>query len=337
MTRARSNAELPHEWTTGRYESGKTSNGTMFYDGATIYSYGYHYPIARYATVPNIPNASNSDVPRTITVCLFNSTSSTKTTEGKHKNGVRRAIPSSWYTFDVPNVVSKLVKQLRNGTLSRDEHVANWRYLRDERNRFIELASRAKALKGHLIHCAEDKRNEANQYAQIFKLSRRRCPVIEASPDLENELVALRAEADERERKEKAKRVKLERERLEQWIVGTYHGTLPNSDVHFRLITKRLEDGSIRTSDGLCQDDEIVQTSLGATFPLRDAIPVLNMLRLLWKHKRNWKRNGEQIELGNYRLDSVTWNDDGSDATIIAGCHTVLFSRVVEFARAIGL
>jgi len=41
-------SELCHKWANQEQESGRTSNGTMFFNGSTIYSYGHHFPIAKH-------------------------------------------------------------------------------------------------------------------------------------------------------------------------------------------------------------------------------------------------------------------------------------------------
>jgi hypothetical protein len=41
-------SELCHKWANQEQESGRTSNGTMYFNGSTIYSYGSHFPIAKH-------------------------------------------------------------------------------------------------------------------------------------------------------------------------------------------------------------------------------------------------------------------------------------------------
>jgi hypothetical protein len=46
-----SHASLAHAWANQTHEIGKAS--AMFFDGPVIYSYGYHYEIARFIQAPN--------------------------------------------------------------------------------------------------------------------------------------------------------------------------------------------------------------------------------------------------------------------------------------------
>lgn len=109
------NSELAHIWYHASQEHGRTSNGSFYFQNDVIYSYGDHYPIARkiitgseaYAVSYQWAHASqrNGLERRTLeagTVVLFNSEGSSPTTEGKHKNEVRRAIPSGVPVFRVP-------------------------------------------------------------------------------------------------------------------------------------------------------------------------------------------------------------------------------------------
>jgi len=41
-----SNNELPHVWAHGTQEEGRNPQNSFFFNGRTIYSYGYHFPIA---------------------------------------------------------------------------------------------------------------------------------------------------------------------------------------------------------------------------------------------------------------------------------------------------
>ena len=46
MKQVFSNSELPHIWAAESQNSGRNSNGSFYFEGPTIYSYGSHFPIA---------------------------------------------------------------------------------------------------------------------------------------------------------------------------------------------------------------------------------------------------------------------------------------------------
>ena len=87
-----SHASLSHAWANQTHEIGKAS--AMFFEGPVIYSYGYHYEIARFIDAPNGQK-----------VCFINSNGYSNST-GKHTNHVSRAIPQNITKFYIPFVKS---------------------------------------------------------------------------------------------------------------------------------------------------------------------------------------------------------------------------------------
>lgn len=75
------NSQLSHNWANKIKSSGKGSN--MFYENDTIYSYGYHFKIAKF-----FKDVNNEDF------ILFTTRSYSNTTS-KHKGHVRKSIPSN--------------------------------------------------------------------------------------------------------------------------------------------------------------------------------------------------------------------------------------------------
>jgi hypothetical protein len=69
-------SELCHKWANQEQESGRNANGSMYFNGSTIYSYGSHFPIAKHIV--------NEQGQRAV---LFTERSYSVTTE-KHKSQV---------------------------------------------------------------------------------------------------------------------------------------------------------------------------------------------------------------------------------------------------------
>ena len=44
------NHEIPHLWVHQSQDEARNSTGSFYFEGPTIYSYGSHFPIARYVT-----------------------------------------------------------------------------------------------------------------------------------------------------------------------------------------------------------------------------------------------------------------------------------------------
>jgi hypothetical protein len=87
--------QCAHVWAQQSQEHGRSPKGQMYFHGATIYSYGSHYPIARFTD-------ATLDGSR---VVLFNSEKNSTTTE-RHRDNVRAALRGlDVFTFNVPRVV----------------------------------------------------------------------------------------------------------------------------------------------------------------------------------------------------------------------------------------
>jgi hypothetical protein len=79
------NSQLAHAWAHQTKPQAKGSN--LFFEGDTIYSYGYHFPIAKKVAFEKV---------------LFTTREYSNTT-ARHKSLVARAIPSAWLIISIPH------------------------------------------------------------------------------------------------------------------------------------------------------------------------------------------------------------------------------------------
>ncbi len=115
-----------HVWAAQSQEHGRSPKGQMYFHGKTIYSYGTHYPIARFtgATLNGQP------------VVLFNSEKNSSTTE-THRGCVRNALNGlAVAVFHVPHVSE-------SGVFGRNAHDSNIDALIERFNVFAKRAARA--------------------------------------------------------------------------------------------------------------------------------------------------------------------------------------------------
>ena len=147
MRKVFNNRELAHVWAGQKQDEGRGSH--MFFNGASIFSYGRHYEIARVITGKGSAGAP---------VVLFNGERSSVTTEGKHKHHVRRALNHA-EVFRVPELRAD----------SAPDHSANiCAWLADvEKSRAAAL----RAVKYANVNVADAARaaNTAARYVEIFK------------------------------------------------------------------------------------------------------------------------------------------------------------------------
>jgi hypothetical protein len=88
-----SNSQLAHVWASQSQESGRNANGSMFFDGNTMYSYGRHYAMA---TIHKDTNGNK--------LVLVNEHRYSMTT-GRQRSDVLDAIRGTRYIM-VPDVTS---------------------------------------------------------------------------------------------------------------------------------------------------------------------------------------------------------------------------------------
>jgi len=126
------NSEVAHVWASQQQASGKSGN--IFFEGVSIYSYGYHFEMARFVR-PDV---------------VFLTTRGYSNTTAKHLSQARRAV-SHLTTFTVPDF---------------DDHAANLAYFITEASKRIDEAKRARSVykiesvlehfdTGHIRHYAE--------------------------------------------------------------------------------------------------------------------------------------------------------------------------------------
>lgn len=297
------NREIPHLWAHKTQADARNGTGSFYFTGATIYSYGSHFPIATHVT----------GVSRQIGI-LFTSEKNSVTTS-QHMSAVRRSIPPDVRVFTVPN-------QHFGFSEAEDQyqHERNFKHYVDEVTENLSTCARARSSwkKEHCHEQAVELRKEALCYATFFGLAD---PSIEQIPDLDSEqMQKIKArEADASARKAAETKHKREEDRLrwqqtaEQWRRGEYHHYLP-----YDLPTMLRIEGH-----------EVV-TSRGARFPIVHAKRGLALVRAVIARGEDWRRNGKNCRLGHYQLDWIEAN-----GTVHAGCHVVAWDEIERIASEI--
>jgi hypothetical protein len=231
-----SNREIPHLWAHQTQGEARNGTGSFYFRGATIYSYGSHFPIATHVRgsqgQPGI---------------LFTSEKNSVTTS-QHMGMVHRSIPPDVPLFTVP---------CQHFGLSEAEdqyqHDKNMRHYTREVAEHLSTCVRARSSynKQYQHERAVELRKEALAYASFFGLPE---PAIDPVPDMDSEKMAA---IKSREAKASAKKAaetkrKAEEDRVrwaqaaEQWRKGEYRHYLP-----YNIPTMlRIEDHEVVTSRG---------------------------------------------------------------------------------------
>jgi hypothetical protein len=293
------NSQVAHVWAQQRKPEGEGSN--FYFSGDTIYSFGGHFPIARFTE--QTVNESR--------VVLFTIENGWGGYTGRHINFARNALSG----LDVC-VIECLEPAARNGShnsprdLSEDDRHA--RNLADYETRYTKaLASAAKARTHGPLHIerAEKMRVTCLLYCEAFDINPPAWTAEEISfdKDAARERVA---QAIERKRAKMAKSVS-------EWRAGEN-----------RVFIDEYPDTLLRlSSNGLH-----VETSRGASVPVKDA-------RNLWRMVSRAQRWNDPVNIppskpfavGDFELRNIR-----ADGTCVVGCHTLTFEETRAFATAQG-
>lgn len=337
--------DVTHAWAHQVASYGKRSDGRVFFEAAsgeypkakavsTIYSYGYHFPIA---TMYERKDG--------VKFVLF-TTQSYSSSTGGHKNAV-------WYS------VNHMKRFLVNSP--RDPHHAK----DDFKNRIVAETDAAKNPKAKRIQAHMDRAKElvreGNELAQMFGF-RWKLKEPKFTPELEAHAAELETkyEAQQKARAEKQAIREAERRRINQlsieqriaeWRLDPkiplpwgYEERFTDEDR--ALYAKREQDKIDAWRSGsagvdavfrapevyLRVKDDNIETSKGARFPIEHGIKAWPVVKRCHDRNEGWETNGHSVNLGHYHIDKIQ-----ADGTVIAGCHRVGFGEVERIAKELGL
>jgi hypothetical protein len=325
-----------HVWAQQNQEYGRGSHGAIFFEGATIYSYGHHFPIARF-------------VEHKGRKCVLFTTKRYGTTTGQHMSIARSSIPNDVPVFNVENV-------------EEQNHKTNLK-------RFVELiedqtatTTRSRSYFDHNVERLGELIEHANSYCKFFDLETRFPPVV-FTPEFLAEKRAQEAKA----RAAKAAKTKAQaaekRKQLSDAITLYRQGaTAKQVGVFPYMLAQYLTDADIldhdknlqafqatieqrwragervrldRWRDGgdlLRLRGDVIETSQAATFPITHGVKAFPMIAKVREAGEGWQTNGHTIPLGNFRINRID-----PDGTVHAGCHTVHWPEIESCAKQLGL
>jgi len=331
------NGMCAHVWAQQNKESGKSGNGNMSFEGRTLYS--YRTPIGRFVDTVDGRRA-----------VLVTSETFSVTTSGKHMPALRRAIDYGRGAFapcfTVPHLCGGSGLGYTHFELTAKEHAANLAHLVARYGDIVAKAKRARDYYGNMALSFTKTAEEARNYAACFALAepaldpegdaaavtayraereaKRNAPGAAERREAEAVKRAERKEHREREAREKA--LAANAEAIADWRAGRRR-SLPYGVQH---------DGSggamLRVQMAADIETGQLQTSLGATVPLPDAIRVFRFVKLCKERGEAWHRNGRTLPVGAFQVDHVAPN-----GTFRAGCHLIHWPEIEAAARAAGV
>lgn len=230
-----SHDEVAHNWAN---KTGKCRNGfNMYYEGDTIYSYGSHFPIAKFETLPN-----GSEI------ILF-TTQRYSVSTSKHLTITQRALG---YSRDDILYVDKV----------EGSPIDNWKAALEPLNDLALKWKRARVYKR--IHAGDMKSaiDTANRINKLWKLKK----PAQTMPD---DIAGFVADFEAQQIAERKAKDAKDREAIRDWVNG--------ADIrppHTRIPYVRVRTLSAFNRDHPKQFDEVtvVETSWGIKVPIKEAL-----------------------------------------------------------------
>ena len=183
-----SNEETCHAWAHQTDNNASNLRGSIFSSGATIYSYGSHFPMA--TLINNV---------------VLIATDNYSNTTAKHLSNVRRAV-SHKTSFSVMNVKANNYKAHKDNFMDYKERI----------DKLLNKASKARTNKEWLLDQANNLATEANNYKSLFKI---RGKAINLSHiDLDSIKAIVNAKNKKIADKKKREQLKLERDKKQSII-----------------------------------------------------------------------------------------------------------------------
>jgi hypothetical protein len=309
---------IVHHWANDPGYEKRLGSLNVFAEAGVIYSYGYHFPMARW--VENRRGAR---------AVLFTKRTYSSTTS-KHLSLVRRAIPDNVPVFEVPDVGEFAALSLYAPGKKRGLYVKAHAALVAEANHLFAKASRSRTMGECHIERARKMLVQARAFSSFFALG------VATPAGMEPE-VAEKIIAEQRERAEVARAAHeaahavWEAERRERdaadfaaWLAGA-RGYCPAS-------YRQDANGSAYLRTVRAADGDEVETSQGATVPFGEAVRAFAFVKLCRMTGRRFESNGSQVRIGSFPVRVI---EATGDLTI--GCHFLTWERIEEWARGAGV
>lgn len=318
-----------HVWAQQEYERGENSGGrTVFFEGAALYSYGYHFPMACFLV--------GKDGGRGV---VLNNDRYSVTTS-KHQSITRGAISHVRPRFYLPcGFMKEIVRMYQWEKPQRAIKKVLTKRVLD----IVADALRADTATLRFPRLAKHKAETMQQCNDIVDFAVWYCGGLSAKArKAVTKFEALGAEElrdaitktikKENARKEKARKEKEERFAkmlplaVAAWRRGESRFGYPITKDGITLVATDSVSGYINnTSEKFLRlNCNIIETSHGARFPIKDALPVFAMAQKCRAEKHNLLLSDtmDAIRIGHFKLDCIN-----ADGDITAGCHTIKFEE----------
>ena len=304
------NRQAAHVWAQQNQSSGRSSNGNLFFEGRTIYSYGYHFPLASFITNDTV----------------FINSDSYSVSTSKHQGYVRNAINHKNRLFVSTRVMKAFASEKEFG--SSTKNALSESAIAEAKN-WINKAAKRKARKfaANDLVKAQDAITAAEHIFVYF----------DAIPPKEFTAFKKTLNSDDVQKVIAAEKSRLDKEeKARQKRYAEAQAKLKSSCLLW--VDFKEHDMPVNQSDKIymrINGDEI-ETTKGARFPLDHAKKAFLIVRRCKDQGITWAKTAmteEQIEKINIRLGHFSIDEIDAQGNVKAGCHFVEWDEIERIAR----
>ena len=294
--------KVAHIWAQRTQIEGRCSN--CFFEGDTIYSYGHHFPMARF-------HGKNAVL---ITTKTYSKTTS------KHISEVKHSIRGEYTRFHVDNV-----KALHH----KEDHEKNIIEGLKECDRLYTLAAKAVKKTDVYFNQAEQIKEGLKAYSKFFKVGYRFKP----APDLKlikDKLNKQAAATKARKAAELQEKIDLQNKFLSE-ILPLWRKNKPyildgvKKDISPGF---RLFDHDFLRIEKQNKNTVIVGTSKEVKLPIKHGGELLPYVNRLLQDCRDCINNNKSLYSFDYQLGEYRINNIDNTGRVKVGCHTIPFSEI---------
>lgn len=312
---AQNHQQIAHRWAQ-RNPDLKAKGFNVIAEGLTIFSYGHHFPIARWFQ----PIGKGSP-----DWAIWFNARGYSTSTAKHKNFASHAIPSGVQVFTLPDDL--WIPDL-------DGCGFNAKQMRDAIKHYL-----AKAVAWYEAQALESFQNAARARSNAPWLTRQAESYLAGAERLSRlygqtykpaDMSDLKARADKRAadmKREAAKAAKTREIAQRAAYAEARAKFLAGEPARYFLDL----DGTalVRRSP---VTGEFLETSQGASVPWEHAVKAFRAIRACRERGTSWKRNGETIRVGHFQIDEID-----ASGNMKAGCHLFSWANMSALAIAEGV
>lgn len=288
---------VAHLWANQSQPEARNSNKSFYFDGLTIYSYGNHFPIAKFHEVNGVR------------FILFTTKTYSSTTH-KHVALTNRAIAKGITVIKCANV----------RPCSESEHLMNLSAMKHELIDLMNKAARARSSFGYLNERMEKVVWRYGSYRRVFRLETVSDRLAIPEDWKAQAQIRLKEQAEQdKARKEQRKRAaeQQKKELLADMLNWIEHKECNYSAYQYPVIQLRLKDA------------ETVETSKGAELPVAHARKLWDTIQEIKLGEREeYQHNGHSLHAGSFVVQYIK-----RDGSLRAGCHDMTYEAMAGFAN----